>query len=650
MADQEGSPPAAAAFAATTSTEDDATIAQALQAVEQLVNVFGFSYEIANDAISACGTDITACYNYILDGGGEDHGGPVTPIDDCPHIARHVLVSSTSLSIGQSCSHYAAIDEDEQRATGGGLKGVTADDGSGGCPPGENWICLHCGVTRCSRYVNGHAVSHYERTKAEASLKKERADRIKSGTTIGTVDDDDNEEERDLAGHCIAVSLADLSVWCYECNAYLKHPRLDAITKRLEMLKFPDDSAAAAADGEDDGQKAIANENNDMADNSGHASDHSSDDSDDGGGGDGIPAGASYCEGLGFAIVKEEHINRPKNLEEMAKFILSEECKSIAILAGAGMSKASGIPDFRSAGGMYDTLRPELLTANEVEREAMRVDPTTVFEKGMFMQNPLPCLELKRSFILGTKEAQWKATIAHRFMELLHQKTGKLTRLYTQNIDGLEGQCKTLPREKVVPVHGSMDRAACEYCGEEADYDQFCEDVRRNIKDISRQDASAPQESSLIPCKTCTYAGVKPTIVLFRSNLPEEFFHRVVEDIPTVDLLIVVGTSLTVAPANSLVYRVPPTAVRFIVNNEPVGERLGIQYGDDSRRDVFAQGYCDDVFLDLICHLDWLDDLAKLADELPESSKALLEDRLAVMSLDEKDVEQGESAPVEPSN
>ena len=48
------------------------------------------------------------------------------------------------------------------------------------------------------------------------------------------------------------------------------------------------------------------------------------------------------------------------------------------------------------------------------------------------------------------------------------------------------------------------------------------------------------------------------------------------------------------------------------------------------------------VFLDLICHLDWLDDLAKFAGELPESSKALLEDRLAVMSLDEKEDEQGE--------
>ena len=153
MDQEESSPPAAAAAAAASSLptgDDDATIAKALQAVEQLVNVFGFSYEVANDAVSACGTDITTCYNYILDGGGEDHGGPVTPIEDCPHVARHVLVSPASLSIDQSCSHHAATDRDEQqqRATGG-LKAVTADDGSGSCPPGENWICLHCGVTRC---------------------------------------------------------------------------------------------------------------------------------------------------------------------------------------------------------------------------------------------------------------------------------------------------------------------------------------------------------------------------------------------------------------------------------------------------------------------------------------------------------------------
>ena len=97
------------------------------------------------------------------------------------------------------------------------------------------------------------------------------------------------------------------------------------------------------------------------------------------------------------------------------------------------MSVSSGIPDFRSAGsGLYDTLRPELLTATEEERALIEDDPTLALDKGMFLRNPLPMLETKRDFILGTYEKRWKATLAHRFVELLHSRLGKLTRLYTQ--------------------------------------------------------------------------------------------------------------------------------------------------------------------------------------------------------------------------
>jgi len=119
--------------------------------------------------------------------------------------------------------------------------------------------------------------------------------------------------------------------------------------------------------------------------------------------------------------------------------------------------RAAGIPDFRSADGLYATMKPDLLTADPIEREAIREDPTVALEQGMFLQNPLPCLELNREFILGTHNQRWKATLAHRFVELLHAKTGKLVRLYTQNIDGLEDQCTQLPRDKVIAVHGSMD-------------------------------------------------------------------------------------------------------------------------------------------------------------------------------------------------
>mmetsp|Transcript_61555 Transcript_61555/g.71931 ORF Transcript_61555/g.71931 Transcript_61555/m.71931 type:complete len:576 (-) Transcript_61555:87-1814(-) len=566
-------PPAAAVATNAASGSDDATIEQCLEMVETLINVFGFDADAANEAVEAVGTDLSKAYNWILDRGHEDKGGPVVPRLDCPHISRQFLVKPSCLQIDLPCGHYAAEVENKTPAevsasSSGSCKGglKSGSDVSGSCPAKENWICLHCGITRCSRYEFSHAVDHWKQTKAEADVQSKDNE----------IYDDDN------SGHCIAVSLADLSIWCYECHAYLKHPNFEAVTRRLESLKFPEDTP----------EKKDISESKECSTTELH-----------------VP------------------LTLPQNLKEMADFILSDKCQSIAILAGAGMSKASGIPDFRSAGGLYETLRPEELTASEEERMLMANDPTAVFDRHLFLKNPLPCLELERSFILGTREARWRATIAHRFVELLHQKTGKLTRLYTQNIDGLESQCTDLPREKVVCVHGSMHRAACEMCGEEADFDEFCDDVQRNIKDISGQDPSAPPESTGIPCKTCTYNAVKPVVVLFHSSLPEEFFTRANEDIPNVDLLIVIGTSLTVAPANTLVCHVPPTCMRMVVNNEPVGIQLGIDYGEQSTRDFFARGYCDDVFLDLICHLGWLSDLEKFAEDLPESSLSLLRNR-----------------------
>jgi NAD-dependent SIR2 family protein deacetylase len=279
---------------------------------------------------------------------------------------------------------------------------------------------------------------------------------------------------------------------------------------------------------------------------------------------------------------------------------------------------------------LYDVLEPDTFTASESQRERIRLDPTAVFDKHLFLENPLPCLECKRPFILGTKENKWKATLAHRFVELLHEKTGKLTRLYTQNIDGLEGQCKKLPKESVIPVHGSMSRVACELpeCKAEMDFDEFCDKIRSNIKDISGKDDTAPLTSTPIMCKSCSKFTVKPTVVLFHSPLPNIFFENIVDDLPSADLFIVMGTSLTVGPANSLVYLVPEDCLRVVVNNEPVGYRLGIDYSEDATRDYFVRGSCDGVLLDLMSKMGWTDDIEKIKHELPDSNKSLLEDHL----------------------
>jgi hypothetical protein len=65
---------------------------------------------------------------------------------------------------------------------------------------------------------------------------------------------------------------------------------------------------------------------------------------------------------------------------------------------------------------------------------------------------------------------------------------------------------------------------------------------------------------------------------------------------------------------------VPQTALRVVINDEPVGRRVGIEYGPQAKRDYFAQGHCDDITLDLIEELGWFEDLKAHIDDLPEES------------------------------
>ena len=147
-----------------------------------------------------------------------------------------------------------------------------------------------------------------------------------------------------------------------------------------------------------------------------------------------------------------------RDVQGVAAYLASDACQRVVVLTGAGVSCAAGIPDFRSPGGMYDTLRPELITASPQERAAMARDPTAVVLKDMFLQNQFPYHEVRRPFILGTQRQQWKATLFHRFLEVLDNK-GKLLRLVTQNIDGLDFQTNISP-DRICACHGSVGRAA----------------------------------------------------------------------------------------------------------------------------------------------------------------------------------------------
>ncbi|KAJ8613023.1 hypothetical protein CTAYLR_004047 [Chrysophaeum taylorii] len=293
-----------------------------------------------------------------------------------------------------------------------------------------------------------------------------------------------------------------------------------------------------------------------------------------------------------------------------------EGADRVMVLTGAGVSCAAGIPDFRSPGGMYASLRPELLTASESQKQLMREDPVYVVEKKMFLANQFPYHEVRRPFILGTQERRWKPTLFHRFVERL-DKRGKLLRVVTQNIDGLEFLTQTDP-ERIVPCHGTIARAACEACGAEMLFDDYCAAVRANIKDIYGVDPEAPAVSTNIRCGACGKPTVKPTTVLFGASLPDAFFASLRDDLPRADLLIVAGTSLVVSPANLVAAHAP--CRRVLVNNEPVGEHLGLDFsrgGDD----IFLEGDAEDTFGRLLHHLGWLQDVPP--DDLPPHSRKI---------------------------
>jgi uncharacterized UBP type Zn finger protein len=184
-------------------------------AVDQLVSIFQFNPRKARQAVDAVGTDIQSAYNWILDHGlDEDKGGPVIPIEDCPHIEKHVILSPSDLQLGLPCGYY----DDEEECNSFNQKSDDLDR----CPSVENWICLECNATRCSRYVNGHCKCHWLYTR----------DKVRQENPGKKVD------ENSWVGHCIAVSVTDLSVWCYECDTYIRHPLLKPITNHLELLKF----------------------------------------------------------------------------------------------------------------------------------------------------------------------------------------------------------------------------------------------------------------------------------------------------------------------------------------------------------------------------------------------------------------------------
>jgi len=263
-------------------------------------------------------------------------------------------------------------------------------------------------------------------------------------------------------------------------------------------------------------------------------------------------------------------------LATLARWIQTGEVSNILVLSGAGVSCSAGIPDFRTPGtGLYDNLSKYNLPY-----------PEAVFDINFYRRNSGPFVSLASEIWPGLHHSP---TLTHSFVQLLDEK-GLLLRNYTQNIDGLE-ILAGVSEERIVECHGHFRTASCVNCFSPHDGTKAKEEIVQNKR--------APK------CRRCK-GPVKPDIVFFGEGLPDRFGRLLRQDLEVADLLIVMGTSLTVAPVSLIPTMVHDDCRRVLFNRELVGD---FNPGQGQQRDIFGCGDIDGTVHELCEMLAWEQEL-----------------------------------------
>jgi NAD-dependent deacetylase len=185
----------------------------------------------------------------------------------------------------------------------------------------------------------------------------------------------------------------------------------------------------------------------------------------------------------------------------------------IVAFTGAGISTESGIPDFRSPGGIWTKYQPiyfdDFMSSEEMRREAWR-----------------------RKFATDETMVKAEPNAGHRALARLVEQ-GKMTAIITQNIDGLH-QRSGVPASKIIELHGNTTYATCLDCGQRYELEP--------IKKAFQADGALPI------CEKCD-GIVKTATISFGQAMPEIQMARAQDETIQCDLFIVLGSSLVVYPA-----------------------------------------------------------------------------------------------------
>ncbi|QDS74429.1 hypothetical protein FKW77_006133 [Venturia effusa] len=318
-----------------------------------------------------------------------------------------------------------------------------------------------------------------------------------------------------------------------------------------------------------------------------------------------------YYRLLGLAMLRElnkrQRIEKYKTIDDAAELI--NKSKNIVVITGAGISTSLGIPDFRSrTTGFYSKLKDMGFEEPEevFDLESFDTDPTTFYK---LAGDILPDLH------------RWTPT--HQFIRVIQDK-GKLLRNYTQNIDNIESHAGILP-EKLIQCHGSWATATCRKCKHQVPGEQIFDDVR--AKQVSyckkcgeldvpsqgqkrkrspngmarrkkRKEGDFDDDDDSDGKYDIVQPGVmKPDITFFGEKLPDQFFDTLQDkDRNVVDLVIVIGTSMKVAPVSEIPQFVPAGVPQIYISRDPIHH---INF------DVNLLGNSDEVVVALCQHAGW---------------------------------------------
>ena len=235
-----------------------------------------------------------------------------------------------------------------------------------------------------------------------------------------------------------------------------------------------------------------------------------------------------------------------KKSEDIQKlFSLIKEARHLVALTGAGVSTLSGIRDFRGKNGLYNEM-----------------DADKIFSIDYFINDPSYYYDHAGSFIYNLDEKE--ASIVHITLGDL-EKRGYLKALITQNIDLLHQKGGS---KNVIEIHGSP---VIHYC-------LRCAGVRVSFEEA----AAAVREGKMPLCPKCGRV-LKPAITFFGESLPAEALRAAVSESQKSDLMLVLGTSLTVHPAASMPeYTLRSGGKIVIVNNmsTPLDSRAVLHFDD----------------------------------------------------------------------